>query len=126
MSAIGALDDSWYFVALNSGITVAIDLLALSRWVQAANNYMLALDVTGDSVLVQGESTSLAAQIAVLEPRDLPGLVQDFRPQGSVPSGKALNRELRRPEHPHYSQVQEPAWNSARRADHRPEGGARP
>ena len=68
MSAIGALDDSWYFVALNSGITVAIDLLALSRWVQAANNYMLALDVTGDSVLVQGESTSLAAQIAVLEP----------------------------------------------------------
>ena len=68
MSAIGALDDSWYFVALDSGITVAIDLLALSRWVQAANNYMLALDVTGDSVLVQGESTSLAAQIAVLEP----------------------------------------------------------
>ena len=68
MSAIGALDDSWYFVALDSGITAAIDLLALSRWVQAANNYMLALDVTGDSVLVQGESTSLAAQIAVLEP----------------------------------------------------------
>ena len=68
MSAIGALDDSWYFVALDSGITVAIDLLALSRWVQEANNYMLALDVAGDSVLVQGESTSLAAQIAVLEP----------------------------------------------------------
>ena len=68
MSAIGALDDSWYFVALDSGITAAIDLLALSRWVQAANNYMLALDVAGDSVLVQGESTSLAAQIAVLEP----------------------------------------------------------
>ena len=67
MSAIGALDDSWYFVALDSGITAAIDLLALSRWVQEANNYMLALDVTGDSVLVQGESTSLAAQIAVLE-----------------------------------------------------------
>ena len=68
MSAIGAQDDSWYFVALDSGITVAIDLLALSRWVQEANNYMLALDVAGDSVLVQGESTSLAAQIAVLEP----------------------------------------------------------
>ena len=67
MDAINGLDDSWYFVSLDSGITAAIDLLALSRWVQAANNYMLALDVTGDSVLVQGESTSLAAQIAALE-----------------------------------------------------------
>ena len=67
MDAINRLDDSWYFVSLDSGITAAIDLLALSRWVQAANNYMLALDVTGDSVLVQGESTSLAAQIAALE-----------------------------------------------------------
>ena len=67
MDAIGGLDDSWYFVALDSGITAAIDLLALSRWVQAANNYMLALDVTGDSVLVQGESASLAAQVSALE-----------------------------------------------------------
>ena len=67
MDAIGGLDDSWYFVAVDFGITAAADLLALSRRVQSTNNYMLALDVIGDSVLVQGESASLAAQVSALE-----------------------------------------------------------
>ena len=66
MSAIGALDDSWYFVAVDSSIDRGADLLSLSRWVQA-KPYMLALDVVDESALAQGESTSLAAQMSDLE-----------------------------------------------------------
>ena len=66
MSAIGALGDSWYFVAVDSSIDRGADLLSLSRWVQD-KPYMLALDVVGESALAQGESTSLAAQMSDLE-----------------------------------------------------------
>ena len=66
MSAIGTLDDSWYFVAVDSQITTSADLIALSRWVQS-QPHMLALDMVDEHVIAQGETTSLAAQIAVLE-----------------------------------------------------------
>ena len=65
MEAISGLDDSWYFVALDSQITTPADLLALSRWVQP-HAHMLALDVVNEDVIAQGETTSLAAQIAAL------------------------------------------------------------
>ena len=35
MDVISGLDDSWYFVTVDSGIRLGSDLLALSRWVQA-------------------------------------------------------------------------------------------
>ncbi len=66
MDAISGLDDSWYFVAVDSQITTGADLLSLSRWVQA-KPHMLALDVVDEYALAQGESTSLAAQMSDLE-----------------------------------------------------------
>ena len=66
MDAISGLDDSWYFVALDSQITTSADLIALSRWVQS-QPHMLALDMVDEHGLVQGESTSLAAQMSDLE-----------------------------------------------------------
>ena len=44
MDVISGLDDSWYFVTVDSGIRLGADLLALSRWVQA-KTHILALDV---------------------------------------------------------------------------------
>ena len=66
MDAISGLDDSWYFVTLDSGIRLGADLLSLSRWVQA-KVHMLALDVVDEGVLTPNESTSLAAQLSALE-----------------------------------------------------------
>ena len=66
MDAISGLDDGWYFVTVDSGITTRADLLALSRWVQA-KLHMLALDVVDEGVLTPNESTSLAAQLSALE-----------------------------------------------------------
>ena len=66
MDVISGLDDSWYFVTVDSGIRLGADLLALSRWVQA-KTHMLALDVVDEGVLTPNESTSLAAQLSALE-----------------------------------------------------------
>ena len=66
MDAISGLDDGWYFVTVDSGITTGADLLSLSRWVQA-KAHMLALDVVDEGVLTPNESTSLAAQLSALE-----------------------------------------------------------
>ena len=66
MDAISGLDDSWYFVTVDSSITTGADLLSLSRWVQA-KVHMLALDVVDEGVLTPNESTSLAAQLSALE-----------------------------------------------------------
>ena len=66
MDVISGLDDGWYFVAVDSGITTRADLLSLSRWVQA-KVHMLALDVVDEGVLTPNESTSLAAQLSALE-----------------------------------------------------------
>ena len=66
MDAISGLDDGWYFVTVDSGITTGADLLSLSRWVQA-KVHMLALDVVDEGVLTPNESTSLAAQLSALE-----------------------------------------------------------
>ncbi len=66
MDAISGLDDGWYFVTVDSGITTRADLLSLSRWVQA-KTHMLALDVVDEGVLTPNESTSLAAQLSGLE-----------------------------------------------------------
>ena len=66
MDAIEGMDESWYFVAVDSGITTGVDLLALSRWVQT-KAHMLALDVVDEGVLTPNESTSLAAQLSALE-----------------------------------------------------------
>ena len=66
MDAISGLDDSWYFVAVDSQITTSADLIALSRWVQS-QPHMLALDMVDEHGLAQGESTSLAAQLSDLE-----------------------------------------------------------
>ncbi len=66
MDVISGLDDGWYFVTVDSGITTRADLLALSRWVQA-KVHMLALDVVDEGVLTPNESTSLAAQLSGLE-----------------------------------------------------------
>ena len=66
MDAISGLDDGWYFVTVDSSITTGADLLSLSRWVQA-KVHMLALDVVDEGVLTPNESTSLAAQLSVLE-----------------------------------------------------------
>ena len=66
MDVISGLDDSWYFVTVDSGIRLGSDLLALSRWVQA-KTHMLALDVVDEGVLTPNESTSLAAQLSALE-----------------------------------------------------------
>ena len=65
MDVISGLDDSWYFVSVDSGITTRADLLSLSRWVQA-KVHMLALDVVDEGVLTPNESTSLAAQLSAL------------------------------------------------------------
>ena len=67
MDAISGLDDSWYFVAVDSQITTSADLIALSRWVQS-QPHMLALDMVDEDALAQGESISLAAQMSDLEP----------------------------------------------------------
>ena len=66
MDAISGLDDGWYFVTVDSGITTRADLLSLSRWVQA-KTHMLALDVVDEGVPTPNESTSLAAQLSALE-----------------------------------------------------------
>ncbi len=66
MDVISGLDDGWYFVTVDSGITTRADLLSLSRWVQA-KIHMLALDVVDEGVLTPNESTSLAAQLSGLE-----------------------------------------------------------
>ena len=66
MDVISGLDDSWYFVAVDSGITTRADLLSLSRWVQT-KAHMLALDLVDEGVLTPNESTSLAAQLSSLE-----------------------------------------------------------
>ena len=66
MDVISGLDDSWYFVTVDSGIRLGSDLLALSRWVQS-KTHMLALDVVDEGVLTPNESTSLAAQLSALE-----------------------------------------------------------
>ena len=65
MDAISGLDANWYFVAADSGITSAADLLALSRWVQS-KPHMLALDVVDEGVLTPNESASLAERISIL------------------------------------------------------------
>ena len=65
MDAISGLDDGWYFVTVDSSITMGADLLSLSRWVQA-KTHMLALDVVDEGVLTPNESTSLAAQLSAL------------------------------------------------------------
>ena len=67
MDAISGLDDSWYFVAVDSQITTSADLIALSSWVQS-QPHMLALDMVDEDALAQGESISLAAQMSDLEP----------------------------------------------------------
>ena len=66
LTAIQALDDAWYFLAVDSRINGDAHLMDLAAWVQF-QPHMLALDVLGPDVLASEESASLAARLSALE-----------------------------------------------------------
>ena len=66
LAAIQALDDAWYFLAVDSRINGDAHLMDLAAWVQF-QPHMLALDVLGPDVLASKESASLAARLSALE-----------------------------------------------------------
>ena len=66
LAEIQALDDAWYFLAVDSRINSDAHLMDLAAWVQF-QPHMLALDVLGPDVLASEESASLAARLSALE-----------------------------------------------------------
>ncbi len=65
MNAIAVVDDSWYFVAVDSSIVDTADAVTLAQWIEA-QPYMLALDTAEAAVLAPGETGSFAAQLWAL------------------------------------------------------------
>ena len=65
MNAIAVVDDSWYFVAVDSSITDTTDAVTLAQSIEA-QPYMLALDTVETTVVTPNESTSVAARLSAL------------------------------------------------------------
>ena len=65
MDAISRLNDSWYFVAVDSGIVDTESAVSLAQWVEA-RQHMLSLDTTETGVVTPDESSSIAARLSSL------------------------------------------------------------
>ena len=65
MDAISRLNDSWYFVAVDSSIVDTESAVSLAQWVEA-RQHMLSLDTTETGVVAPDESSSIAARLSSL------------------------------------------------------------
>ena len=66
MDAISRLNDTWYFVAVDSSIVDTESAVSLAQWVQARQQHMLSLDTTETEVVTPNESSSIAARLSSL------------------------------------------------------------
>ena len=66
MDVISGLDDSWYFVAVDTDISDTTHARDLAQWIEVQGRHMLALDTTEAGVLTPNESTSMAVRLSAL------------------------------------------------------------
>ena len=88
MEAISATDDSWYFVAVDSGIADTEFAVSLARWVEA-KPHLLALNTAESGAVTVNEATSVAARLAAL------GLERTFVVWSATEDHKALSMAAR-------------------------------
>ena len=89
MDVISGLDDSWYFVAVDTDISDTTHARDLAQWIEVQERHMLALDTTEAGVVTANESTSVAAGLSAL------GLGRTFVVWSASADHKALSMAAR-------------------------------
>ena len=67
LNAILALNDQWYFVTLDQNLNDTATVEDVRAWV-APQVFLFSNEANDSAVLTTGETTSITAQIAALEP----------------------------------------------------------